>query len=141
MLKPQWIAILLVFTSGTAWGADASKQCYALREEIFVGNESLGFFEAEARLTSRAGSSFVSFWVVMPDSPQVLGGEEITAKSEVPGNYIFRFVDGWNNRSRGSLSVSGRRATLTLEIEPAGETASTISRNYGSYELVQSSCP
>jgi hypothetical protein len=74
----------------------------------------------------------------MPDSDQVLEGNEIKATRVSPTAYQFRFVDGWGNSSKGLLAISGKRAKLTLEIEKY--VPSNIARNYGETDLNSSSC-
>lgn len=140
MSKPPLPALLLALASSTAFGAGAQKQCYSARDEIFAGKQSLGFYEASANVTSNEGSTFVAFWVSMPDSGQVLGDSKIPAKIDAAGKYTFRFIDGWNNKGRGSLVVSGKRATLTLEEEEVAEGGNNILRNYGTHKLTQSAC-
>jgi hypothetical protein len=86
-----------------------------------------------------AGSALVSFSVTVPDTDQVLDGNEVKATRVSPTAYKFRFVDGWGNSSKGLLAMSGKRARLTLEVEKYG-SPSNITRNYGKTDLNSSSC-
>jgi len=121
---------------------DAGKttQCFSVQKEIFTGDgASLGYYRAHASLRETAGSALVSFSITMPDTDQVLDGNEIKATRISPTAYKFRFVDGWGNSSKGLFAISGKRAKLTLEIEKYG-SPSNIARNYGETNLSGSPC-
>jgi hypothetical protein len=116
-------------------------QCFSAQKEVFTGDgSSLGYYRAHASLMETAGSALVSFSVTMPDTDQVLDGNEIKATRVSPTAYKFRFVDGWGNSSKGLLAISGKRAKLTLEVEKNGGSPSIITRNYGNTNLNSSSC-
>jgi hypothetical protein len=116
-------------------------QCVSVQKQVFTGDgSSLGYYRAHASLMETAGSALVSFSVTVPDTDQVLDGNEIKATSVSPTAYKFRFVDGWGNSSKGLLAISGKRAKLTLEVEKNGGSPSIITRNYGNTNLNSSSC-
>jgi hypothetical protein len=142
LVKHGLASILLLVVSSSAFGAGKTVRCFSAQEEVFAnGNgQSLGYFRAEASLTESAGSALVSFSVSMPDSPQVLLGEEVKATRISPTTYTFRFVDGWGNQSKGLLTISGKRAKLNLVVEKFDPIPSTIARNYGESTLDSMSC-
>lgn len=115
-------------------------QCFSVQKQVFTGDgSSLGYYRAHASLMETAGSALVSFSVTVPDTDQVLDGNEVKATRVSPTAYKFRFVDGWGNSSKGLLAMSGKRARLTLEVEKYG-SPSNITRNYGKTDLNSSSC-
>lgn len=81
LVKHGLASILLLVVSSSAFGAGKIVRCVSAQEEVFAnGNDqSLGYFRAEASLTESAGSALVSYSVSMPDTPQVLLGEEVKA--------------------------------------------------------------
>jgi hypothetical protein len=126
--------------ASNTFDAGETTQCFAVQKEVFTGDgTSLGYYRALASLLETAGSALVSFSVSMPDTDQVLDGNEIKATRVSPTAYKFRFVDGWGNSSKGLLAISGKRAKLTLEVEKHG-SSSNITRNYGETNLNSSSC-
>ncbi len=125
--------------TSNALNAGKTTQCFSVQKEVLTDDgTSLGYYRAHASLMETAGSALVSFSVTMPDSDQVLEGNEIKATRVSPTAYKFRFVDGWGNSSKGLLAISGKRAKLTLEIEKY--VFSNIARNYGETDLNSSSC-
>ena len=134
--------ILLLVVSSRALGAGQTTRCFSVQEEVLAnGNgQSLGYYRADARITESAGSALVSFSVSMPDTPQVLLGEDMKATPISPTTYKFRFIDGWGNHSKGQLTISGKRAKLNLKVERFGHNPSNITRNYGESTLYLSSC-
>ena len=126
--------------TSNAFNAGKTTQCFSVQKEVLTDDgTSLGYYRAHASLMESAGSALVSFSVTMPDSDQVLEGNEIKATRVSPTTYKFRFVDGWGNSSKGLLAISGKRAKLTLGIEQYG-SPSKIARNYGEANLNSSFC-
>ena len=126
--------------TSNAFNAGKTTQCFSVQKEVLSDDgTSLGYYRAHASLMESAGSALVSFSVTMPDSDQVLEGNEIKATRVSPTTYKFRFVDGWGNSSKGLLAISGKRAKLTLGIEQYG-SPSNIARNYGEANLNSSFC-
>ena len=125
--------------TSNAFDAGKTTQCFSVHKEVFTGDGIfLGYYQADASLMETAGSALVSFSVTLPDNPQVLSGYQIKATRISPTAYIFRFVDGWGNFSKGLLAISGKRAKLTLKVEKY--VPSNITRNYGETDLISSSC-
>jgi len=125
--------------TSNAFNAGKATRCFSIPEEVFTDDgQSLGYYRAHASVLESAGSALVSFSVSMPDTDQVLDGNDIKATRVSPTAYIFRFVDGWGNPSKGLLAISGKRAKLTLEVEEYG-SPSNMTRNYGK-NLNSSSC-
>jgi len=135
-------SILLLMVSSSAFGAGQPTQCFSIEKNVRAnGNgESLGYYRALAIVSETAGSALVSFSVSMPDTAQVLLGENIKATRVAPTTYKFRFVDGWGNHSTGLLTISGKRANLNLMVETFSPIPSNITRNYGESILNRSSC-
>ena len=135
-------SIFVLVASSSAFGGVSTTRCFSAEEEVLAhGNgKSLGHYRADARVSDTADSAFVSFSVSMPDSPQVLIGENVTAMRVNPTTYIFRFVDGWGNHSKGKLTISGKRVRLNLVVEKLEPIGTNITRNYGEHKLNTSSC-
>lgn len=140
MLKLLLPALPLALASSAVFASEAQQQCYSASDHIIVGNQSIGFYEASASVSGHEGFTYIAFRVSMPDSGQVLEDSRVPVKTDAPGKYTFRFIDGWNNRGKGRLVVYGRRATLTLEAEKIAEGGYNILRSYGTHELQQRAC-
>lgn len=142
LVKHGLPSILLLVVSSSAFGAGRTTRCFSVQEEVFAnGNgQSLGYYRADASVTETAGSALVSFSVSLPDTPQVLLGEDLKATRVSATTYKFRFVDGWGNHSKGLLTISGKRATLNLAVEKLDPIPFNITRNYGESHLSISSC-
>jgi hypothetical protein len=126
--------------TSNAFNAGKTTQCFSVQKEVLTDDgTSLGYYRAHASLMESAGSALVSFSVTMPDTDQVLEGNEIKATRVSPTSYKFRFVDAWGNSSKGLLAILGKRAMLTHEVDKYG-SPSNVSRNYGETNLNSSSC-
>ena len=134
------VFLIAILCSTTVGAKDISDKCYSVREKIFDGNRSLGYYEATARLKKQPNSILISFLVSMPDSGQVLESEKNIATEPKPNTYIFHFTDGWENKGKGSLAISGNRAILNLQEEKIAEGGNNILRNYGEHHLKKTSC-
>lgn len=123
-------------------GESQASRCFSVHQEVLAnGNgQSLGYFRVQVSVMESAGSALVSFSVSMPDTPQLLVGDQIKATRVSPTTYKFRFIDGWDNNSRGLLVISGKHAKLTLVVDKFGPNPSGIARNYGKFSLNSSAC-
>ena len=133
---------MLALAANAAIGSATSVQCFSASEQAFGPEDhSLGFLRVTASVTHKAGASLLGFSVSMPDSPEILDAEHLVAESASRGVYRFHFVDGWGNKGKGSLALSGRKATLDLNVEQEAEGGNNVRRNYGTFVLKQSKCP
>jgi hypothetical protein len=138
-MKVVFLALLVILIPSAAWGAGSSKLCYSVKEELFANGKPLGHINASVSMTSDE-PALVSFFVTMPDSPQILGAEQLVSNRIAPNSHEFRFLDGWGNEGKGTLVISGRQADLILEVENVKSGGSNILRNYGKFKLSLSHC-
>jgi hypothetical protein len=134
------LASIIILVPSAAFGADSSTRCYSAKEELFGNGQSLGYSYASASIANDDKSALVSFSVSMPDSGQVLGNEKIASTRIAPNSHEFRFLDGWGNQGKGTLVMSGKHASLILEVEKVNPGGNNILRNYGKYNLSLSQC-
>jgi len=84
---------------------------------------------------TRKGNA-VSFWNVMPDSPEVLQANTENARLLGDGSLAFPFVDGWGNRGRAHVRSNGQ-----VELVMTRKTGmNQIGRNYGTYTVSREAC-
>jgi hypothetical protein len=140
MHKPSYFVLAFAIVAGSVFAADTQRRCFSIREKIFANDEPLGYYSAGVSIETTAGSNVVSFTVKMPDSPQILEVSQVAAKSIGTRSYTFQFVDGWGNKGKGSLVVSGKRATLDLNEEEVAQGGNNILRNYGTHKLLLGHC-
>lgn len=114
---------------------------YCLKEELLghtgTGDDiRLGNFLMEVTVRQTPSGYAVSFWNVMPDSPEILQAETANARVLRDGSLAFGFIDGWNNSGRARVRPNGRVDLVMTHSAPMNQ----IGRNYGTYTLSRAAC-
>lgn len=114
---------------------------YCLKDELFGATGQgadirLGNFLMEVTVLRRSSGYAVSFWNVMPDSPEILDAGTEDARILRDGSLAFEFTDGWENRGRARVRPNGRVELVMTYHAPMNQ----IGRNYGTYTLSSAAC-
>jgi hypothetical protein len=99
----------------------------------------LGNFEMRARLTLSGSHYFLKAWNRMPDNPQLLEFEA-DGTYQQHGPTRIRFIDGFDNRGRGSFTATASEMHIDIERVKTAPGGENIGRNYGPNTLRSRGC-
>jgi hypothetical protein len=103
------------------------------------GKFPLGDFVMKARLTITGSHFVLDAWNRMPDNSQILDFKaDGTYQSKGPTR--IRFIDGFDNRGRGTFTASSSEMRIDIDRVKVAEGGENIGRNYGTYKLSSRGC-